>query len=760
MAADGRIEIDTRINTEGAEADIEKLQEKIEKAGDKTKEVGESLSKGVTAPLAAIGIGAMAMASDVQSAQGMMQAQLGLTADEAKNLGQVAKDVWTNGFGDSMEGVSEAITKVRQNMGKMDDGTLQTMTENALILSKTFDADVNDTTKTASTMMKNFGMDAQDAFDLMTVGFQQGGDFSGELLDTLNEYSPQFASMGMSAQDMLGILITGAQEGAFNLDKVGDAVKEFNIRAQDGSTTTQQGFEAIGMNAKQMGEAISGGGDKAKHAFDATIAGLAAMKDPVQQNIAGTNLFGTQWEDVRSKVITAMGDGRTQIEGFQGSTKKAGEALNQSFSQQLQTVMRGIASSLQPLGEILLKMATDALPAFSQHMQFLTNLFNGLSPTVQQVIVVIGLIAAAIGPVVLIIGQVISVVSTLVGWFAPLVAFIAEAGGILPALGVAFTALTGPIGLIVMAVAALVGVFIWLWNTNEGFRVAVINIWNQIVAGFNIALKFIMNIVHSVLDDVITFATSMLNRLKEFWLNNGQMILNGVRAAFNAIWQTIQGVMYIIVGIFQAVWPLISGIVQIAWSLIKSIISVAINAVLGVISVAMNLLSGNWSGAWESIKRTVQNIWNDITNSFRNIDLGKIGSDIINGLVHGIQSAAGGIGKVISGIAASIPDGIKKLLGIASPSRVLRDEVGKWIPEGLALGINQNVDVVSRAAYSMGEKAVPTMPQGIMALNKAASTGQQTGGKGVNVNLYPQKAIVDEGDVLNAFTRVVTLYGL
>ena len=76
------------------------------------------------------------------------------------------------------------------------------------------------------------------------------------------------------------------------MDKVGDAVKEFGIRAIDGSKGTKEGFDAIGLNADEMAEKFTAGGETANNAFAATIAGLAAMKNPVEQNAAGVALLG------------------------------------------------------------------------------------------------------------------------------------------------------------------------------------------------------------------------------------------------------------------------------------------------------------------------------------------------------------------------------------------------------------------------------------------------------------------------------------
>ena len=117
----------------------------------------------------------------------------------------------------------------------------------------------------------------------------------------------QFKKLGLSANDMFKVMQSGADNGAWNLyDKIGDAYKELSIRVVDGSDTTAQGFAAIGLNAEQMAQKFARGGESAKAALQQTTQALAAMDDPVQQNIAGVNLFGTMWEDLGATVVTQM----------------------------------------------------------------------------------------------------------------------------------------------------------------------------------------------------------------------------------------------------------------------------------------------------------------------------------------------------------------------------------------------------------------------------------------------------------------------
>ncbi len=431
--------------------------EKITAVGDKMKGVGEGMSTYVTAPLLAFGAGAMKVASDFDSSTDRIQARLGVTAERARELGDVAEDVWKDAFGENLQAVGDAITTVNNNLEGLSEEGLKNATEAAYFLSDAFDADIGDSTKAASALMKNFGIDSTKAFDIITTGFQKGGDYSGELLDTLNEYSVQFASMGLSADQFLSILISGAESGAFSLDKVADGVKEFNIRAQDGSKTTAEGFKAIKLDADNMGKAIAQGGEDGQKAFVATVSALAAMKDPMEQNTAGVALFGTQWEDVRKNVISSMSEAVKNIEKVDGATKKASDAIYDNFGSRLQSVWRNFQKDLRPVGEDLLEIADDVLPKAADAIEKVTGAFAEMSPEGRRTALAVAGIAAAAGPVLVITGTFVSSVGTLVTTVGAASTAIAGSAG----LTAAMAALTGPVGLvtggIILGTGAVVG---------------------------------------------------------------------------------------------------------------------------------------------------------------------------------------------------------------------------------------------------------------------------------------------------------------
>ena len=267
------------------------LENGLDSAGDSLTEIGNdaegaaggfTVMKGAMADLVSEGIqevisGAKEMATEYIDATTKMQGQTGATAKEMERYKDVMDDIYSGGYGDSIEGVADALSKVRQQMGDLDDDSLQRMTESALNLEQTFDFDVSESIRTVKQLMNQFGISSEEAFDLIVSGAQNGLNQNDNLLDTLNEYSPKFAEIGLSADDMYNALRSGADQGIFDIDKLGDAVNEFSIRVVDGSDTTKDAFKRLGLDAEEMEKAFASGGDTARDAFKKTLKALKNM---------------------------------------------------------------------------------------------------------------------------------------------------------------------------------------------------------------------------------------------------------------------------------------------------------------------------------------------------------------------------------------------------------------------------------------------------------------------------------------------------
>ena len=322
--------------------------------------------------------------------------------------------------------------------------------------------------------------------------------------------------------------------------------------------------------------------------------------------------------------------------------------------------------------------------------------------------------------------------------FGSVILKVKEAGGVINLLRPVLAALTGPIGLVVAAVVGLIAIFVALYKNNEDFRVKVQQIWQQIKTAFETALKAILSVVKSIMSSVLSFAKEILDKLKAFWDQNGKAIVSLVKSAFGQVQSNIKSVMSTIQSIFQAVWPIISGVVQTTWAVIKTVIKSALDLILGIIQTFIRVFQGDWKGAFESIKQTASNIMNNIKSTFENIDLKQIGKDIINGLVKGISGMAGTVKKKVKELANLIPNGMKDLLGINSPSKVTT-ELGEWTGEGLANGLENMKRMVTKAAGLLATSAVPDVSAASLG-----GIGSQAISENLNMTLANQQPIIVE----------------
>lgn len=347
------------------------------------RDVAKTAVKGTTiaAGILFTAMGAMAGAAtsfgaEYQKASNHIQASTGVTKEEMEGLKNVMADVYADNFGEDMNDVADAVANVKRNIGGTDE-VIRDAAEAALGFRDAFGYEVQESTRAAKALMDNFGISAKDAYDLMAKGAQNGLDYSGELIDNINEYSVQFGKAGLSAEDMFNIMQSGAESGAWNLDKIGDAVKELNIRLVDGSDTTAAGLEAIGMNADEVAKKMSNGGETARKTYQKVIKSLAEMDDKQAQNIAGVNLFGTMWEDLGPEVISHLAD----VDGAYSKAKGTMEEINKvqydDAGAALETLKRKAETSLLlPLSEKIMPAVSEATNAAIGYMEQLASAYE------------------------------------------------------------------------------------------------------------------------------------------------------------------------------------------------------------------------------------------------------------------------------------------------------------------------------------------------------------------------------------------------
>jgi SLT domain-containing protein/phage-related minor tail protein len=381
-----------------AEKALSSFQQKANSTSETLKTIGENLTTRVSAPLAALGGLVLKTAADFQKSHGKMQAALGLTAEQTKELHNVAISVWREGFGESLDDVTNAITRAYQTMGNLPQEEMEYVTKAALTLAEVFGADVTESTRAAAQLMQQFGVSGTEAMDMITVAFQRGGDYSNELLDTISEYSTQFANLGFSAEQMMGMLISGAESGIWSLDKLADTVKESFLQITDGSENTKAAIKELGLDYEQIVSDIQAGGDKANAAFMAVMVALSKVKNEADRNRLAIELMGTPLEDLGPQYqsfFAQVGEGLTD---FEGAAKDAGEAIQDNFGTRVQKILRRLSEALVPLGEVMLDTIEPSIESTSDAIEKFTAWLEGLSPAGQKAVVGLLAMVAAAGP--------------------------------------------------------------------------------------------------------------------------------------------------------------------------------------------------------------------------------------------------------------------------------------------------------------------------------------------------------------------------
>lgn len=333
------------------------------------------------------------LGNEYNTAINQLSAATGATGAELDSLGESVKNIYAQNLGDDFADVADGLAATQQ-ASDLTGEALERATAAGFNLRDVFDYDVSESARAASALMKNFNIDAEEAYGLIAVGAQNGADKNGDLLDTLNEYSPQFAALGLSADQFIGTLVEGADAGLFSIDKVGDAVKEFNIRAKDGSDTSREAFESLGLNADKMFAAFAAGGDTAEAAFFDTVEALNNMDDPLARNAAGVALFGTQFEDLEAGVLPVLASIETAAYDGAAALQQINDVKYNDLGSAFEAVKRSAEVALLPMASMIANTLTALAPILSDTFEaiapVITDTLNACMPFVQEFLVGMG----------------------------------------------------------------------------------------------------------------------------------------------------------------------------------------------------------------------------------------------------------------------------------------------------------------------------------------------------------------------------------
>lgn len=409
--------------------------------------------------------------------------------------------------------------------------------------------------------------------------------------------------------------------------------------------------------AVQQGVALSGN-QAAIDAYNSALADGATQEDAFNAALAACNT-----EQERAQLITDTLNGVYAEAGAQYQQTNADVIAYRQSQSDLTAAMSSLGQAFMPIVTGLTDVATMLLSGVQPAVQwFVTNL-PIIAPILAGIVTTIGLLAVVLNA---------STIATTAQTVATNAA--AAAQGLLNMVMNA-----NPIALIVMLIAGLVVAIIGLWNNSEAFR--------NFVTG---AFQQIQQVAQVVIDAIVSFFTVTVPNAIGVVIGFFQNLWSSIVSVFNGALSTVSGFVSSVVSFFTVSVPnAVSNMLSAAGRIPGQIASFLGSA----LSSAASFVGSFASSAIQAASQFVSNIVSGLSGLAGRVM--SVGSDIVHGIWSGISGAAGWLMNQISGFANNIVSGIKGFFGIASPSKVMRDEVGKYLAEGVAVGWDKNDPMAS-----------------------------------------------------------------
>ncbi|EAE6672617.1 phage tail protein [Listeria monocytogenes] len=550
---------------------------------------GAEAVQGVTDKVIELGKSAFTSSMELDSATNKFNNNFDLTGKAAERTKDSIVDFYNTGLVDSYEEAGEALTQTKRQLQNLNDTDLASVTEKSVAFSKTFDADMTESLRGANALMETYGMTGEQAFDIMTVGAQNGLNKTDELGDNLAEYASQFEQNGYSAQGMFETLEAGLSGGAYNLDKVNDLVKEFGIRISDDSIG--KAVEGLGGKWKSMYDDMKKSGMDNNEIFASLATEINKVGDEQERASIVSAIFGSLGEDNTVKVITAMGDLNGELGEVQGKyddVKGASDKLTEGGTEQNLTKMwHELQTALMPIGEYLLELANAIIPKVVEVIKDLKKWFDDLSPFAKTLLEFIG-----------IMGGIFTVIMSVVSALAPIIAAFVVLGSVVGTVIAVIAAIAAVIAGVILIIKNWGKIVEWLKGVWETISEFFSNLWEDIKQIFSDAWEGIKQWFIELMIEWATWIYEFWNGIAEFFAN----IWNGLKEKWMEFWDPI-------INWFKEKWELIRTSAAEIWqSIVDTIVNVW-DGLMEFLDPIISLISSMIEGAWMLIVAATQIAW-------------------------------------------------------------------------------------------------------------------------------------------------------
>ncbi len=615
-------------------------------------------------------------------------------------------------------------------------------------------------------LFQGSGLTQQRAMELTTQAMQRAADVASVMginLDMAMESIAGAAKGNFTMMDNLGVAMNAATLEAYALEKGINFKWNTASQAKKAELAMEMFFDRTSQYAgnfeREANETFSGAFESMKASAKNVLANLSLGEDikPSLKTLVSTTktfLIGNFLPAVKNVVAAvpdvikelggAVADAILEVFGtdletvlgeLEGIFAPLKEALSGLFSTVSQTVkplvnafleytssgqaMADVTATIKTIMEGLVSALTKVVNWITQFINWLNSGSAGAEAFKAAVVGIAAAFAAwkIITTVVTVVTTVAKVVTTAVTAFKAL-------GGVLGAAKVAIAALGGPVTLAIAAITGLVAAVVYLWNTSEGFRNAIMGIGEAISSAWTNAVTNVQNAINNWkagIADFMVDAQMMRDGLAQYWENikisAGNMVATLVGYFTNTVPNAVQTTVASNQQMQTEMATVFNNVIANAISWVVTFTQKAIEAGQGFVS---NLVS-----AMASLPRRMY----------------EIGSNIVSGIWNGISAGWNWLTDAVANLANSLFEAAKGALGINSPSRVFRDGVGRWIPAGIAAGIRDYSGLVHSAIDDLTADTTSEFTSALRVSTPRSGRGKAqaaTGGKVVNFvqNVY------------------------
>lgn len=741
----------------GLSAAFTRTGEKLKSIGGSISAAGMSMTKGITLPIVGVGVAAAVAFDKVDTGLDTVAARSGFTGKALEGLQESFKNVAGNAT-QSFEEVSEVVGGIA---GKLDlqGPALETFSTKVLELARVTGTDAKTAADSLTTAMNALGVSASDAgplMDSLLAASQQSGLGIDVLTQQLATAAPAFRTYGIGVEQSVGLLAAFGKSGIPSTRVVAglstafknlreDGVKDLPkgladvfTRIQNASNPTKATAIAVETFGSRVGVTMAEAIRSGKVSLDDLQKGLKGTKGALDEAVTATE--GPQEQFARLKnQATILGAGLAEL----------ALPIVSALVPAVQSVISWFKQLDPSIMETIVKIAAIAA-AVGPVVLILGKLITGIGAVVSA----IGMIANPVGLVVVAIAALVAgliyayknfegfrnfvdavwqgiqkVVGTVVDWFManvwPTLQDVFRLIG--QALAVLWNAYTTYWGFIFDLVQKVVGWFMeYVWPTLsqvfaligtalgvlwEAYKTYWTLIWNILKAVIDWFVANVWPKIQAAFSAIGTALGVLWNAYKTNWTLIWDLVKKVVAWFMDTMWPTIRDAFNNAKQGAQLLWEGIKS----AFDLIKSHVQTVINTVVAILKGIGTVVS-TVVGFFDSIRQGIVDKFNAAVAFVKGIPgkilaaLGNVatilfsaGSDLIGGLIEGIKARAGEVLSTIANfITDKIPQWVKDRLGISSPSKVMM-EIGKWIPAGLAQGIEKAADRVKDAARKLAE---------------------------------------------------------